>query len=105
MKSMVANAADKDQVRKADEKIKLGRERELDDLRAVLSTHEGRRFVWRLLGHCKVNGSIWHPSAQIHYNAGMQDVGHFVMAEVVQAGEEFLLQMMKEAKQQGVQSV
>lgn len=92
------NAADEEQVREAAKKVKFGRDRELSDLRAVLRTMEGRRLLWRLLGHCRVNGSVWEPSAKIHYNSGQQDVGHFVMSEIVEAGEEFLFQMMREAR-------
>ena len=93
---LVKNANDKEQVRNAVRKEQLSRDKELNDLRAILSTAEGRRVIWRLLGHCKVHGSIWEQSARIHYNAGVQDVGHFIMAEVIAAGEEFLFNMMKE---------
>lgn len=102
-KVLVKNAADEGQVKEAEQKLTHGRKRELQDLRAVLSLQEGRRLIWRLLGHCKINGSIWHPSAQIHYNSGMQDVGHFILGEVVSAGEEFYFQMMTENK--GVKDV
>lgn len=74
------------------------RERELNDMRSLLSTQAGRRFVWRLLEETKVFGSIWHPSAAIHHNSGKQDVGHFVMGEVLAAREDALIEMMKEAK-------
>ena len=78
----------------------VGRERELElnDLRVVLSTGEGRRFIWRLLAHCKVFGSIWSQSAAIHYYAGKQDVGHFVWAEIAAANEDAIFQMMTESR-------
>lgn len=98
MKTFVKNAADEGQVKEAEGKVKRGRESELNDLRAILSQPQGRRFVWRLMGHCRVNASVWEASAKIHYNAGQQDIGHFVMAEVIAAGEQFYFQMMKEAK-------
>lgn len=97
-KTLVKNAADEGQVKSASQKVKMKRDEELRDLRVVLSTIEGRRFVWKLLSHCKVFESVWHPSALIHHNSGKQDVGHFVMAEVVEANEKALLQMMQEAK-------
>ena len=97
-RSLVRNAADEGQVKEAEHKEKRGREQQLGDLRTILAMPEGRRLMWRLIGHCKVNGSIWEPSARIHYNSGMQDVGHFLMAEVGSAGEEFLFKMMTENK-------
>lgn len=97
-RAAVKNAADAGQVKHAGRKDRDRRQREMDDLRAVLATPFGRRFVWRLLSHCKVFESIWHPSALIHANAGRQDVGHYLMAEIVEANEDMLLMMMTEAR-------
>jgi hypothetical protein len=99
MSEFVKNAADKEQVKEAGRKERFIREQEIRDLQTILSMKEGRRFVWRLMSHCKAFHSIWEPSAKIHYNAGQQDVGHFVMAEVTAASEDALLLMMKESKQ------
>lgn len=82
-----------------DERVKLSRRQEVDDLKFIMSSKEGRRFIWRLLTHCGVYRSIWSNSAAIHYNSGMQDVGHFVQAEVIDAAEGSYLQMIKESKE------
>lgn len=95
----IKNVADKEQVKSAERNAEKIRDRELSDLKIVLELPEGRRFIWRLLEQCKVFESIWHPSALIHHNSGKQDVGHFVMSEVVEASDERLLQMMKENKE------
>lgn len=97
-KIVVTNAADVQQVDKAKQKELRGRERELNDLLAVMSTKEGRRYMWRLLAHCKVFGSVWHGSALIHYNAGMQDVGHFILADINDLNPDLLVMMIKENK-------
>lgn len=97
-KPLVDNAADEAQVRAAEERQKTQRDLELEDLRFLLSHGEGRRFIWRMLEHCKTFRSIWDPSARIHYNAGLQDMGHFLLAEVTEADEGSLLTMMREAK-------
>lgn len=96
--AFVKNLADQEQVKSAEYKVKRNRQVELEDLYHVLQSEQGRRFVWRLLSHCGTFKSIWHPSAQIHYASGMQDVGHFLMAEIVEADEEALLKMMTESK-------
>lgn len=93
------NAADEKQVQEAGNRAKRIRINELNDLRFILQTTQGRRFLWRLLSRCKAFHSVWEPSAKIHYNSGQQDVGHFLMAEIVEANEEAFLQMMKESKQ------
>ena len=97
-KPLVKNASNRGQVNKATDTKKLERYNEMQDLRKILGTIEGRRFVWRLLSECKVFGSIWHPSAQIHYNAGKQDFGHFILAEVGEASQDYLFKMMLENK-------
>jgi hypothetical protein len=93
---MVKNASNPSQVKEAQNKYERERKVQIDDLRAVLSTPQGRRLLWRLMSECKVFGSIWDNSARIHYNAGRQDVGHFVLAEIVAASEDSYLEMIKE---------
>ena len=44
------NAADENQVKKASEKDRFSREQELLDVKNILSTPHGRRFIWRYLG-------------------------------------------------------
>lgn len=105
MRSMVKNAADQGQVRAAEKKEAYTRDHELNDLRRVLETPEGRRVLWRFMSKCNVFGSVWEPSARIHYNSGRQDFGHFVMAEIVDASEEYLFLMMKENKERILSNV
>lgn len=76
------------------------RRKEINDLKAVLSKPEGRRVFWRLLSHCNVYASIFNPNnAIMSKNAGRQDVGHFIQAEIVEADENLYISMMKENKE------
>jgi hypothetical protein len=95
---VVRNAADESQVRQGKNRELRLREQEIADLRYVLAEKEGRRFLWRLMSRCKAFGSVWEPSAKIHYNAGQQDIGHYVMAEIMAADEQAFLTMMRESK-------
>lgn len=97
-KPLISNAADESQVKNTATKVKLTRDSELNDLRFLLSTSQGRRFFWRFLSHCRVFGSVWEQSAKIHYNAGKQDIGHFLQAEIVEADQDMYFKMMTEAK-------
>lgn len=99
-KETTRNASNPEQVKAAGSRDKRLREIELNDLRHVLQSDQGRRFMWRVLSHCRVFESIWHNSALIHHNAGRQDVGHYLMAEIVEADENLFLQMMKESKKE-----
>lgn len=99
-RALVKNAADEKQVKKGADRAKNIRDKELEDIYAIMSTAPGRRFMWRLLSHCGVYSSIWEASAKIHYNAGKQDVGHFLLAEIVQTNEELYSLMVKESKKE-----
>ncbi len=99
-KTLVKNAADEGQVKKAAEREKRGRERDLDDLYFVMSDPRGRRALWRILTYCRPFESIWEGSAKIHYNAGQQDVGHFLLADVMAASDDLYLLMAREAKKE-----
>lgn len=96
--ALVRNAADEKQVRRGTRLAVRRRERELNDLRAVLALPVGRRVLWRVLTHCRVFASIWDPSSRIHYQAGRQDVGHYLIAEIDEADSEAIFTLMREAK-------
>lgn len=98
-RALVRNASDREQVAKAGTKERLQQEQELEDLRKLLSMPEGRRFLWNLLGFCRVYESIFEANSKIAYNSGQQDVGHFIQGLIIKARPEALLQMMQEAQE------
>jgi hypothetical protein len=96
--ALVGNAGDRQQIRKAKKEERERRVHELHDLRTVLATVSGRRVLWRLLDHCGVFRSIWHPSALIHFNEGKRDTGLWLMGEIAAADESAFLRMMAEGR-------
>lgn len=95
-KPLMTDAGSKEQLKEAQVKEKLRGDQHKIDLAKTLSTPEGRRVMWRILEQCNVFGSIWENSARIHYNAGQQDLGHWLMAEITRVDEQILFTMMKE---------
>lgn len=95
-RALVKNAADPKQVKHAERAEKKARELELADLRELLKTESGRRFVFRVMGYCKLFSDIWDPSSRIHFNAGIQHVGNWLLAEVTASDEESFFTMMRE---------
>lgn len=95
----MVNLADESQVKKRNDEIKTRRAIELEELKRLLENKAFRNFAWRLMEHTKTFHSIWEQSAKIHYNAGQQDMGHFLMGEILEANEEALFQMMRENKE------
>jgi hypothetical protein len=92
------NAADPEQVRHAGRKDRRKVEAIKDLYRKVMATPEGRAVFWDILERAGVFRSVWHPSALIHYNAGRQDFGHEVMAELLNADEALYIVMEQEAR-------
>lgn len=97
--SFVANAADPKQVRRGRSRERVAREEQLHALRSVLATPEGRYCLWHLLGQSKVMASVFaRDPAQTAYNAGRQDFGHFLIAEIGEASPKAWLLMQQEAQ-------
>ena len=98
-KSLVKNAADEQQVKEAGAKQRFTRETEINDLKAVMGTPAGRRIFWKILSHCGVYETVMSSDSNLtSYNAGKQDVGHFVQAELNDACPDEYDLMFKEAR-------
>ncbi len=98
-KALVGNAGDEEQVAQAKGKERRVRQNQLNDVRTVLETEAGRRFVWRLLEECKAFASVKaNDDSTTNYNAGKQDIGHYVMTELLEARPNALIEMMTEAQ-------
>lgn len=94
--AVLDEVVDKDKKAK-EEKQKIKRQGEIEDLKYLMQSHQGRRFFWRLLSHCQVYHSIFNTNALTQsHNAGMQDIGHFVQGEIVQASPENYIKMQNE---------
>jgi hypothetical protein len=90
---------DKEAVEKADDKAKKLRERELGDIRTVLKTPEGRRWYWKLMAHA---GAFRTPFAAqdnlTNKNCGRQEIGFFMLDELLEASPAMFVQMQRESK-------
>jgi hypothetical protein len=94
---IVRNAADEGQLKEAGERQEGKREQEQNDLAFVMSTVQGRRFLWRVIKQCKTFSPVWENSARIHYNAGQHEVGIWLWNELEASNAKALLQMYEEA--------
>lgn len=98
-RSLVRNAADPKQVGIAEKREKDDRDRELSDLRVVLSSVEGRRLLWRLMGKFKWGQAVFNVDATVMaFNAGMQNAGNYLVSEITEADDQQLLVMMQESQ-------
>lgn len=82
-----------------EEIAKHKRDRDLNDIRKVISTPEGRRFYWRLLGEGMifkdgyVHGDAGYGTT---FNAGRRKVGLWALVELMDAKPEAYAQMQNE---------
>lgn len=98
-KALVGNAKDPEQIKKASEKEQSLRDRELNDLRWVLSTDAGRRFLWRIIGICApMKSPLALEPVAMAYNVGMADVGRIVLDDAMEASLDQFLTMFREGK-------
>lgn len=92
------SASDPEQVQRAGRVVK-GREGAfLLALRDVLDHETGRLVLYELIQRAGVYRSIWRMSAEIHYLAGRQDLGHELMASCYEASEDLYQLMEREAR-------
>lgn len=98
MKSFVANAADETQVKKASSKVKSLREKQLNDVRFILSDVQGRRFLYRYLEEAGVFKSSFTGSSETFFNEGQRNIGLKLLADITEADVEAFVKMMAEAK-------
>lgn len=95
-KPLVTDAANEKQYKAAIEKELSDVERARRGLAKILSTPEGREYLWRLMARAGTFETVWDNSARIHYNAGQQDFGRSILTDILDAGEQFYFDMMTE---------
>lgn len=93
------NAADENQVRQGKQKDQRTKEREIDDLKGLLSTPGGRRFLWRYIEFCGIFESSFSSSgSEMFFLEGQRNVGLKLIKEIMEADANAYIVMMKESK-------
>jgi hypothetical protein len=93
------NAADESQLAELAKKELRGRDRELEDLREIVSTRGGRRFVLRLINASELFSTADVMNAGIYALEGKRKIGKLLFNDVMEAAPEAYLLMMKESKE------
>jgi len=96
-RALVRNAASHRQITHAERKAKDQRARELADLKAVLDTEPGRRFLLALMNKCGVGRSVLNDNVITMAAAvGQQDVGHYLRERIAEVDPLMLVTMLRE---------
>lgn len=83
------------------EKAEDKRLQEISDLAVVLSTREGRRFLWRMLGVARLHDRSYTGNSDTFFNEGVRSVALWLQDEIASTQPEAFLQMQTEAYREG----
>lgn len=97
-RSRVLDASDKEQVNRAGRLDKMDRDQELADLREILKTKAGRRFIWRILEMSGIYKVTQGPVDLVNFEEGKRLIGVTLMGDIAESDDEALITMMREAK-------
>lgn len=84
------------------EEVRRQRDKELNDLRWVMSTKQGRRFMHRRLseaGVWRLSFSYGLPAADVAFNEGSRNAGLTLLNEIIEACPERYTEMLTEHKE------
>lgn len=96
--SKVKNAADESQIKIEKEKQKFKQDSDDNDLRFLLSTDQGRRFIWGMLEKCGVFKSSFTGSSETFFLEGQRNIGLKLMSDIMRVDPESYLKMIKSNK-------
>ncbi len=70
---------------------------DINDIKKILKTPEGRRFIWRIWSECRIFQNPYHPNNSQHcMNSGRMGVGLDLLADVNEADGSAFAQMQNE---------
>lgn len=95
---MMSNAADPQQIADAEAKAKRKIRIEDEDLRAVMSTAQGRRFLWRLLEQTGIYKLSYTGNSETFFNEGQRNIGLKLLAEMHRVDPEHYILMTQECQ-------
>lgn len=96
--SKIKNAADENQIKIERERNKFKQDTEDNDLKFLLSTDQGRRFIWNMLEKCGVFKSSFTGSSETFFLEGQRNIGLKLMSDIMRVDPESYLKMIKSNK-------
>lgn len=73
------------------------KQREINDLRRLLKTPEGRRFIWKIISSCGIfRSSFTMNSNQTAFREGQREIGLNILNDVNEADSGAFAQMQQE---------
>lgn len=102
-KPFVKNAADESQIKYAQAKEKIQADKQHNDIKFILATEQGRRFLWELLASCGVyTQSAADSGSWTYFREGKRSIGLQVLTQITDADPDSYLKMIKESKKEKI---
>lgn len=77
------NAADADAIKRKELEEQLAQRQANNDFLWLMDDPRGRRFVWQLIGRCRVFEPVFNTHGGLmNFNEGRRDVGLFLLGEI-----------------------
>ena len=90
------SSSDPRQIKERGARAKDREKQDVEDMKAVLATAEGRRFVRGLLADCGEHRTSFHTNAiQMSFYEGARNVGLKLKARVVRSCPEWLAELLQ----------
>lgn len=95
---MSEDVGDEVEVTKKTKGFQLIREREIEEMRQVLDTYEGRAMLWRLLEECAIyTFGFCGDNDLLNHREGKREVGGWLIQEIAEANSNAYMKMQHEA--------
>jgi len=92
--------------RQAREEQATRRNEELEDLRKIVATPEGKRYISRLLVQCNVFGVSLDPNgSRMYWKEGVRSVGVGIMNEIAFISPELLTEILRKPAERPLEKV
>lgn len=86
-------------VKRAEEKYKLETDAEIKDVKAIMATGEGRRFMWRLLEKTGLYKTSFTGNSTTFFNEGQRNIGLWLISQVNEHCLDEYAQMVEENRE------
>lgn len=78
----------------------IAQQTELNDMRQIMATDYGRRFMWNLLAKAGVYRTSFTGNSTTFFNEGQRNIGLMMQSQILQACPEQYIVMLNESKEQ-----
>jgi len=91
------DVGDAKQVKHRRTKVKIRRDNELEEVRQLLRTPYGRKFLWRVISECGVFKTLsYDEELGMAIKSGRRDIGLWLLREIDEADKNGYLKLIQE---------